>query len=304
MWTNREATGLKEVPRHLLVLGGGPVGTELAQAIRRMGAAVSVVEEADHVLPREPARLGEALSDALAAEGIELHLGERVSSAHRDDGDFVLDLEGGGELRGDRLLLAAGRKPRVDGIGLETVGVEPGDHGIDVDPSMSAGEGIWAIGDVTGMWPLTHVGKYQGRIVAANLTGESREADYSAVPRVVFTDPQAASVGEPDGKLTATVQLSDVTRTSTYTRAYDTKPGFLDPCLRWPAPDRRIRARSRGRRMAPAGDTRDQSPGAARAPWGCGPTLSVFLGGVPRRAGLLGQPALTTQCRFLVRAPG
>jgi len=192
-----------------------------------MGASVSMVEEADHVLPREPAQLGEALSDALAAEGIELHLGERASSARRDGGDFVLDLEHGGQLRGDRLLLAAGRKPRVDGIGLETVGVEPGEHGIDVDPHMRAGEKVRAIGDVTGMWPLTHVGKYQGRIVAANLTGESREADYSAVPRVVFTDPQAASVGEPDGEPTATVQLSDVTRTSTYTRAYDTKPGFL-----------------------------------------------------------------------------
>jgi pyruvate/2-oxoglutarate dehydrogenase complex dihydrolipoamide dehydrogenase (E3) component len=227
VWTNREATGLTEVPRHLLVLGAGPVGVELSQAIRRMGASVSVIEEADHVLSREPAQLGEALSDALVAEGVELHLGERASSARRDDGDFVLDLEGGGQLRGDRLLVAAGRQPRVDGLGLETVGVEPGEHGIEVDARMRAGEGIWAIGDVTGKWPLTHVGKYQGRIVAANLTGESREADYSAVPRVVFTDPQAASVGEPDGELTATVQLSDVTRTSTYTRAYDTKPGFL-----------------------------------------------------------------------------
>ncbi len=227
VWTNREATGLTEVPRHLLVLGGGPVGVELSQAIRRMGASVSVVEQADRVLSREPAQLGEGLSDALAAEGIELHLGERVSSARREDGDFVLDLESGGELRGDRLLVATGRTPRVDGLGLETVGVEPREDGIEVDARMSAAEGIWAIGDVTGMWPLTHVGKYQGRIVAANLTGESREADYSAVPRVVFTDPQAASVGEPDGKLTATVQLADVTRTSTYTRAYESKPGFL-----------------------------------------------------------------------------
>ncbi len=227
VWTNREATGLTEVPRHLLVLGGGPVGVELSQAIRRMGAAVSLVEEADRVLSREPARLGEGLADALSAEGIQLHLGERVSSARREDGDFLLELGSGGELRGDRLLVAAGRTPRVDGLGLETVGLEPGENGIEVDARMSAADGIWAIGDVTGMWPLTHVGKYQGRIVAANVAGEPREADYSAVPRVVFTDPQAAAVGDPDGALTATVQLSDVTRTSTYTRAYDTKPGFL-----------------------------------------------------------------------------
>ncbi|MGH2967745.1 MAG: NAD(P)/FAD-dependent oxidoreductase, partial [Solirubrobacteraceae bacterium] len=99
--------------------------------------------------------------------------------------------------------------------------------GIAVDARMSAGDGVWAIGDVTGVWPLTYVGKYQGRVAAANILGEPREADYSAVPRVVFTDPQAAAVGEPDGPVTATVSLAEVPRTATYTRAYATKPGFM-----------------------------------------------------------------------------
>jgi pyruvate/2-oxoglutarate dehydrogenase complex dihydrolipoamide dehydrogenase (E3) component len=130
-------------------------------------------------------------------------------------------------LRGDRLLVATGRRPRVEGLGLETVGVEPGRGRIAVDARMRAGEGLWAIGDVTGIWPLTYVGKYQGRIAAANILGGEREADYSAVPRVVFTDPQIASVGDADGPVTATVPLAEVPRTATYTRAYDTRPGFM-----------------------------------------------------------------------------
>ena len=139
----------------------------------------------------------------------------------------MLELDDGTELRGDRLLVATGRRPRVDGLGLETVGVEPGRGGIPVDARMRAGERLWAIGDVTGIWPLTYVGKYQGRVAAANILGRDREADYAAVPRVVFTDPQIAAVGEPDGPVTATVSLADVPRTATYTRAYDTRPGFM-----------------------------------------------------------------------------
>ena len=104
-------------------------------------------------------------------------------------------LDDGRELRGDRLLVATGRRPRVAGIGLETVGIEPDPSGIPVDGSLRAGERLWAIGDVTGIWPLTHVGKYQGRVVASNLLGEPREANYDAVPRVTYTDPQAAAAG-------------------------------------------------------------------------------------------------------------
>jgi pyruvate/2-oxoglutarate dehydrogenase complex dihydrolipoamide dehydrogenase (E3) component len=227
VWTNREVTGIKEVPRHLLVLGAGPVGAEMAQAVRRMGASVTIVEGEDHVLPREPAALGEALGEALGSDGIDLRLGELASAARQADGEFVLEFEQGAELRGDRLLVATGRKPRLEGLGLETVGIESSRRGIEVDSRLRAADGVFAIGDVTGVWPLTYVGKYQGRVVAANLLGGDREADYSAVPRVVFTDPQAASVGEAEGPMTATVELSGVARTSTFTRAYDTKPGFM-----------------------------------------------------------------------------
>ncbi len=227
VWTNREVTGMTQVPRHLLVLGGGPVGVEMAQAVRRMGASVTLVEGMEHLLPREPAPLGEALGEALGSDGIELRLGEHASAARRDGDEFVLEFEQGPELRGDRLLVATGRKPRVENLGLETVDIEPTKRGVEVDSRMRAGDKVWAIGDVTGIWPLTYVGKYQGRIVAANVLGGDREADYTAVPRVVFTDPQAASVGEADGALTATVQLSAVSRTSTFTRAYDTRPGFM-----------------------------------------------------------------------------
>jgi pyruvate/2-oxoglutarate dehydrogenase complex dihydrolipoamide dehydrogenase (E3) component len=227
IWTNREATALEEVPRRLLILGGGPVGVEMGQAIRRMGAEVALVEGEDHVLPSEPAPLGEGLGEALAADGIELHLGRNVERAAREGDEFVLSFGDQEELRGDRLLIATGRRPRVEGIGLDTVGIEPGKQGIEVDSRMRAGENIWAIGDVTGIWPLTYVGKYQGRVAADNIRGGSREADYSAVPRVVFTDPQAASVGEAEGPHTATVQLSEVSRTKTYTRAFDEHPGFM-----------------------------------------------------------------------------
>jgi pyruvate/2-oxoglutarate dehydrogenase complex dihydrolipoamide dehydrogenase (E3) component len=226
VWTNREATGLREVPRRLLVLGGGPVGVEMSQALRRMGAEVALIEGMNHLLPREPEPLGDALAEVLSAEGIEIHLGNHVSAAGKEGDQFVLEL-GLGELRGDRLLVATGRRPRVEGLGLETVGIEPGKGGIEVDSRMRAGKGIWAIGDVTGVWPLTYVGKYQGRIAAANIAGRDREAHYEAVPRVVFTDPQAAAVGEAEGAMTATAQLKDVARTSTYTRQYDTKPGFM-----------------------------------------------------------------------------
>ena len=223
VWTNREATGLTEVPRRLLVLGGGPVGLELGQALARMGASVAIVEGAERLLAREPEALGDAAAEALAADGIELHLGVQAAAARRDGGDYVLELAGGTELRGDRLLVATGRRPRTAGLGLETVDIER----LEVDARMRAREGLWAIGDVTGIWPLTYVGKYQGRIAAANILGNVREADYTAVPRVVFTDPQAAAVGEAEGPLTATVPLAEVPRAATYTRAYAEKPGFM-----------------------------------------------------------------------------
>jgi len=227
IWTNREVTAMKAVPRRLLILGGGPVGVEMAQAVRRFGGEVAVVDKSDHVLAREPALLGEALGEVLRREGVELMLSVKATAARRDGDDYVLEFDDGRELRGDRLLVATGRRPRVRALGLETVGIEPDAHGVPVDAHLRAAEHIWAIGDVNGIWPLTHVGKYQGEVVAANILGEPRKANYEAVPRVVYTDPQAAAVGATAGRLTATVPVAEVAKTATYTRAYAEENGFL-----------------------------------------------------------------------------
>jgi dihydrolipoamide dehydrogenase len=227
VWTNREVTSMKAIPRRLLILGGGPVGVEMAQAVRRLGGEVVIVDMAEHVLAREPAPLGEALGEVLRAEGIELVLSAGATAARRDGDDYVLEIDDGRELSGDRLLVATGRRPRVHELGLETVGVDPNPHGVPVDDHLRVAERLWAIGDVNGIWPLTHVGKYQGEVVAANILGQSRKANYEAVPRVVYTDPQAASVGGADGRFSATVPISGVAKTATYTHSYADDKGFL-----------------------------------------------------------------------------
>jgi pyruvate/2-oxoglutarate dehydrogenase complex dihydrolipoamide dehydrogenase (E3) component len=227
VWTNREVTGMKAVPRRLLILGGGPVGAEMAQAVRALGGEVALIEGAGHVLAREPAPLGHALGEVLRDGGAELYLGIHATAARRDGEDYVLTLDDGHELRGDRLLVATGRRPRTSGIGLETAGATFDGHGIRVDARLQAAERLWAIGDATGIRLLTHVGKYQGEVAAANILGEPREANYEAIPDVVYTDPQAAAVGAIEGAFSATTQLADVAKTATYTRAYAESRGFL-----------------------------------------------------------------------------
>jgi dihydrolipoamide dehydrogenase len=227
IWTNREATSMKAIPRRLVILGGGPVGVEMGQAVRRFGGEVAIVDMADRVLGREPAPLGDALGEVLRREGIELALPANAAAARRDGEDYVLELDDGRELRGDRLLVATGRRPRVRELGLETVGVEPDAHGVPVDAHMRAGDRLWAIGDVNGLWPLTHVGKYEGEVVAANILGQPRRVNFEAVPRVTYTDPQAGAVGSSAGRCSAMVALSEVAKTATYTRAYAESNGFL-----------------------------------------------------------------------------
>jgi pyruvate/2-oxoglutarate dehydrogenase complex dihydrolipoamide dehydrogenase (E3) component len=227
VWGTREATSMTAVPRSLLVLGGGPAGVELAQVVRRFGGEVTLVNSPAHILANDPAPLGEALGEALRHEGIELVLGAHATGARREGEDYVLELEDGREVRGERLLVCTGRRPRVADIGLETVGIEPDRHGIPVDSRLRAGERLWAIGDVTGIWPLTHVGKYEGEIVAANILGEPREANYDAVPRVTYTDPQAAAVGAGEAPFSGTARVADVAKTATYTHAYAESNGFL-----------------------------------------------------------------------------
>ncbi len=227
VWGTNEATGMKAVPRRLVVLGAGAAGVELAQVVRRLGGEVALVEAAERVLSREPEALGEALGEALRRDGIELALGVQAVAASRDGKEFVLRLEDERELRGDHLLVATGRRPRVEGIGLETVGISAEAHGVPVDSHVRAGERLWAIGDVTGIWQLTHVGEYQGEVVASNILGEPREAHYEAVPRVTYTDPQAAAVGTDEAEFSATARLTEIAKTATYTHAYAESNGFL-----------------------------------------------------------------------------
>ena len=227
VWTSRDATSMTAVPRRLVIIGAGPAGVEIAQVVQRLGGQAVLVHTGEHVLSHEAAPLGQALGEALRKDGIELVLSARATSAHRDGDDVVLELDDGREVRGDRLLVATGRRPRVQEIGLETIGVEADPRGVPVDARLRVAEGVWAVGDVTGIWPLTHVGKYQARVVATNILGTQREAHYDAVPRAVYTDPQAAAVGDSSAAHSATVMLRDVAKTATYTRKYADSNGFL-----------------------------------------------------------------------------
>src|SRR5690348_2241377 len=217
VWGTREATSMKAVPSSVIVLGAGPAGVELAQVVSRFGGEVTVVDGAPHVLSRDPAPLGEALGEEMRRrDGIELALGVHATGARRDGGDYVLELDDGRELRAERILVCTGRRPRVEGIGLETIGVEPDPKGVHVDDHLRVAERVWAIGDVNGIWPLTHVGEYEGDVVAANILGEPRPANYEAVPRVTYTDPQAAAVGAAEDRFSASYAWKDIPKAATY----------------------------------------------------------------------------------------
>ena len=227
VWTNREVTGMKAVPRHLLILGGGPVGAEMAQAVRRLGGEVTLVEGAGHVLAREPAPLGDALGVVLRRDGIELLLGvQRDRRAARGRGLRPVPRR---RPRAARRPHARRHRPAPAraGSAWRRSASTADAQGIPVDAHLRAGERLWAVGDVTGVRLLTHVGKYQGEVVAANILGEPREAHYEAIPNVVYTDPQAASVGATEAQFSATVPLSEVAKTATYTHAYAESNGFL-----------------------------------------------------------------------------
>jgi dihydrolipoamide dehydrogenase len=193
-WTNREATTLKQLPASALIVGGGPVGVELAQMLARFGCRVTVVQSRGRPLDREDPRPGELVAEAMRADGIDLRLDGHVE---RVAPGVVASLDDGSEVRAERLILAAGRSPRTTGLGAETLGIAlRNDGALEIDDRCRAGaDGLWAVGDVTGAMPFTHVAKYHGRIVAANILGGDRRADLRGVPRVVFSDPELAAVG-------------------------------------------------------------------------------------------------------------
>ena len=195
-WTNREATALHELPRSAVVLGGGPVGVELAQFMHRFGVDVTIVQGADRLADREDPRVSELLAETLQRDGIAVRTGVRAQRVSVANEEKVVGLDDGREVRGEVLILAVGRRPRGRDIGLETVGVEPTATGaIPIDKRCRVTSGIWACGDCTGQALFTHVAKYQARIAVADMAGHGRAADYRAIPRVIFTDPEVAAVG-------------------------------------------------------------------------------------------------------------
>jgi pyruvate/2-oxoglutarate dehydrogenase complex dihydrolipoamide dehydrogenase (E3) component len=193
-WTNREASALTEVPESIVVLGGGPVGLEFAQMLSRFGSEVTLVEGDDRLLSREEPEVSEFIAEVLAEEEIDVRTGQKVEAV-APAGDGVEVTIGSERLSAERLLVAVGRSPRIDGLGLDTVGIEPGENGVEIDSYCQAAEGVYAVGDVTGVAPFTHVAAYQGWVAAECILGRGHETDYRAVPRVVFSDPEIAAVG-------------------------------------------------------------------------------------------------------------
>jgi len=226
-WTSREGTSSNEIPASLVVVGGGAVGCELAQFYSRVGAHVTIVQSGDYLLPRVDRDAGDLLGQFFREEGIDLCLNARATKVDGGPGGYRLEIEGRGPLESTHLMIATGRRPNVEGFGLEKLGIEIARAGVVVDERLRAAENVWAVGDVTGIGLFTHLGKYQGRVAATNIAGRDLVANYTAIPSAVFTDPQVASVGDTSGETAAIGKwaVDKVSRTSTF---QDPKrPGFL-----------------------------------------------------------------------------
>ena len=219
-WSTMDATSSHEVPASLVVMGGGVAGCELAQLYRRLGSEVTILERGERLMPRVDAEAGEALRAAFEEDGIRLRFGAAVQRVRLKPGPAVEVSLDGETFEAERLLVATGRKPNVEGLGLEQLGVEISRRGIEVDEHLRAADNVYALGDATGIALFTHVGKYQARVAAANVAGHARKADYRAIPAVAFTDPQLATVGttEGDGLVFARYNVEDTARASTYER--------------------------------------------------------------------------------------
>ncbi|HET7744827.1 MAG TPA: NAD(P)/FAD-dependent oxidoreductase [Gaiellaceae bacterium] len=219
VWTSRDAVWASAPPKSLVVLGGGPVGVELGQFFHRLGAEVTIIEPSETLLARVDPDAGALLGNRLEDEGIDVRVGATAVGVEARSAGVSVQLDDGGELDAERLLVAAGRRPNVGALGLEEIGVELTDGGVTVDERMRAADRVYAVGDVAGVALLTHVGKYQARVAAANIAGRDRVAEYRAIPAAVFTDPQVASVGRTSGDdvVTATYEIAGG-RLSTYER--------------------------------------------------------------------------------------
>lgn len=219
-WTNREAVQATEPPASLLVLGGGVVGVEMAQVFSRFGSRVTIVEHGDRLVANEEPESSALLRDVFEREGIGVRTGVAVTGVAHENGEFTLRL-GDEAIVGDRLLVATGRRPNLKNLGLGNVGLDENARNVPVDGHMRAADGVWAIGDITGMGAFTHVSMYQAAIAVRDVLGEEGPpAVYRAVPRVTFTDPEIGSVGLTEAQAreqnlpvrTATYRIPDSTR--------------------------------------------------------------------------------------------
>ncbi len=202
-WTNREAVAAVEAPESLIVVGGGAIGAELAQAFARFGSKVSVLEAAPGLLPPEEPDAGKLLGDVFAEEGIDVHVGVRIERVHHSAGTFKVDV-GGSTVTAGKLLVATGRTTNLDALGVAALGLDPAPRFLDPDAQMRIADGVYAIGDITGKGAFTHVSMYQAAIAAAHILGQDPDpAEYHAVPRVTFTDPEIGSVGMTEAQARA-----------------------------------------------------------------------------------------------------
>ena len=227
-WTNREAIETEQVPGSLVVLGGGAIGVELGQVFARFGSRVTVAEGASRLLPLEEPEAGELLAAVFAREGIEVQAGQQVTGVSHDHGRFTVTLAGGTELAGEKLLVATGRRTDLAGLGVGAVGIDPSLRAIPVDEKLRAAPGVWALGDITGKGAFTHMSMYQGRLVVADILGEpASPAQYHAVPRVTFTDPEigAAGLTEAQARAAGLTVRTGITQIPAATRGWIHKAG-------------------------------------------------------------------------------
>ena len=194
-WTNREAAEAEQVPESLIVLGGGPVGAELSQVFARFGARVTVIEAQPRLLPAAEPEAGDLLAGVLAREGIDVRTGTPAAGVSHDGRRFSVLLDGE-TITAERLLVAAGRRTRLADLGVAALGLDPAARTISVDERMRAADGLWAIGDITGVSAHTHMAMYQADIAVRDILGTGGPgADYRAVPGVTFTDPEIGQAG-------------------------------------------------------------------------------------------------------------
>jgi pyruvate/2-oxoglutarate dehydrogenase complex dihydrolipoamide dehydrogenase (E3) component len=227
-WTNRDAIAAKTLPQSMIVLGGGAIGVELAQAFARFGVDVTVVEAMDRLIPLEEPEASSLVAEALAEDGIAVHTGTKATAVRHDGDDFTLVVDDGTPLRAERLLVAVGRRTNLRDLGVDTIGLDPAARALTPDDQMRVADRVWGVGDVTGKGAFTHVATYQADIAVRDILGTpGPPADYRALPRVTFTDPEIGTVGltEEDAKAAGLSTVTGSANVSSSARGWIHKAG-------------------------------------------------------------------------------